>query len=104
MVSIASGKGRSKSRYANSDELTRVLGAELRHLVTDLSISARDKAAITVTGRSKSYHGKQLATHALFTAVPGVEIRNDITVCTGPDARGSLGRDAVEMHVGSQKD
>jgi hypothetical protein len=34
-----------------------------------------------VTGRSKTYHGKQLATHALFTAAPGSEVRNHIVVC-----------------------
>jgi len=60
--------------------LTRVLGAHLRHLVADLTVESCDRRCVTVTGRSKTYHGKQLATHALFHALPGVEVRNHIVV------------------------
>ena len=81
MVSIATATNRSVAQASQTEELTRVLGAHLRHLVADLSVESCDKKCITVTGRSKTYHGKQLATHALFCAVPGVEVRNQIVVC-----------------------
>lgn len=81
MVSLTSSTSRSDGQRGKTDELTRVLGAHLRHHIADLTVESSDKKCITVTGRSKTYHGKQLATHALFTAVPGVEVRNHIVVC-----------------------
>lgn len=80
ILSLAPSTGRSEDHVSGSDDLTRVLGEQLRHRVADLAVESSGKKCITVTGRSKTYHGKQLATHALFLAVPGVAVRNDIIV------------------------
>jgi hypothetical protein len=86
VVSFAPERRRSEFRRRQNDELARILGARLRHVVSDLSLDATHANCITVTGRSKSYHGKQLATHALFTAAPGFEICNEIVVGDSPAA------------------
>jgi hypothetical protein len=69
----------SDSKRVPVDELARSLRFGLRHQVSDLSVSAGSEE-LTVTGRSRTYYGKQLVTHAVRAAVPGVALRNEVIV------------------------
>ncbi|HEX6985879.1 MAG TPA: hypothetical protein VF170_10895 [Planctomycetaceae bacterium] len=82
MVSFGRAATRSGglSRNVRVDDLARSLRTELRHRVTELAVHAADEEGLTVTGRSRTYYGKQLATHALLAAAPGVPLRNEIVV------------------------
>ena len=73
------GRARTTAGLNALDELSRNLCSGLRHQVSGLAVLGDDEE-LTVVGRSRTYYGKQLATHAVQTALPGVPLRNEIVV------------------------
>ena len=59
--------------------LFRHINAETHRQVKDLEIECMADRVI-VTGRSRSYYVKQMATQAVFAAAPGAKLDNEIVV------------------------
>jgi hypothetical protein len=62
--------------------LLRRVDANTYHQVQDLDVACEGDCVV-VTGRSRTYYVKQLATQAVLTAAPDVRIANEIVVVAG---------------------
>lgn len=73
------GARRNHSEMDRENALFHRIDAETYRQVKDLEIECSDDRVI-VTGCSRSYYVKQLATQAVFSAAPGVKLDNEIVV------------------------
>ena len=73
------GARRNPSEMDREEALFRLIDAETHRQVKDLEIECKADRVI-VTGRSRSYYVKQLATQAVFAAAPGAKLDNEIVV------------------------
>jgi len=64
------------------EALLRQIDAKTYRQVQDLVV-ASDGDCVVVTGRSRTYYVKQLATHAVLSAAPDDRIANEIVVVAG---------------------
>lgn len=62
--------------------LLRRVDAGTYRQIQDLDVACVGNRVV-VTGRSRTFYVKQLATQAVFTAAPGVKIANEIDVVSG---------------------
>lgn len=62
--------------------LTRGVNSITRRQVIDLEIDF-DGHHVKVTGRTRTYYIKQLATHAIRALCPAARLENEILVCAG---------------------
>ena len=61
------------------ERLEHVVHARTNGMVRDLQISVLEGEVI-LYGKVRTYYTKQLATHAVFTAVQGISLTNNINV------------------------
>lgn len=82
MVSVGRAAERCDAALRNIevDEVVGRICSRLRHQVTELRVDAAEGQSLTVTGRSRTYYGKQLVTHAFQAAAPGIALRNEVVV------------------------
>ena len=66
----------------NETELERRIQSTTHRQVEDLKIDCSG-SRVTVTGLSRSYYVKQLATQAVLSIAPRARLVNDIHVCAG---------------------
>ena len=62
-----------------NETLLRQIDAKTHHQILDLDV-ATDGDSVIVTGRSRTYYVKQLATQAVLTSADEVNVVNDIEV------------------------
>lgn len=67
---------------ADKDLLTRGVNSITQRQVMDLQIDF-DGSHVKVTGRTRTYYIKQLATHAIRALCPSARLENEILVCAG---------------------
>lgn len=70
----------SGSSEIDAEQLARAVDASTHRRIQDLDVIS-DGYRVIVTGRSRSYYVKQLATQAIVSALPHVELDNEIVVC-----------------------
>jgi hypothetical protein len=64
------------------EALLRQIDAKTYHQVQDLVV-ASEGDCVVVTGRSRTYYVKQLATQAVLSAAPDIKFANEIVVVAG---------------------
>ena len=73
----------SQTHRMDRDEvLLQQIDAKTYHQVQDLDVACEGDCVV-VTGRSRTYYVKQLATQALQSSSPDIRIANEIVVVAG---------------------
>jgi len=70
------------SPFPTPEELGRSIDSKTHRQVRDLKINCSGKR-VRLTGRSRTYYAKQLATQAVCSLLPGAQLENEIMVCAG---------------------
>ena len=76
------GAPRNHPEMDREDALILRIEAETYRQVQDLQIEC-DADHVVVTGRSRTYYTKQLATQAVLAVAPGAKLENEIVVVAG---------------------
>lgn len=67
---------------ADKELLARCVNSKTQRQVIDLEIDCRG-SHVKLTGRTRTYYIKQLATHAIRAVCPTARLENEILVCSG---------------------